>query len=271
MGLYQLTLLVLMVAVSPIGAMADSLKIGGSGADLGTMRQLGESYSRINPGTKVSVLPSMGSGGGINAVLDGAVDLAITTRPLKPEEHARGARERLYAITALVFIIAKNYGLESLDQKQVISIYDGRFRNWPNGLAVKPILRPRTDSDTAILRSAIPGMDDALAKAHQRRGIPVATTDQDSIEMISSLPGAIGTSTLALILGENRSVKVLKLGGVTATPASIKDGSYHLTKNMFFVTGSDPKPRVKDFLSFVFSKKGRAIMKKTGHHVVTEK
>lgn len=50
---------------APSAGLAETLKIGGTGGDLGTMRQLGEAFTAKHPGVTVEVLPSLGSGGGV--------------------------------------------------------------------------------------------------------------------------------------------------------------------------------------------------------------
>lgn len=68
----------------------DILKIGGAGSALGSMRLLADSFEKSHPGVKVQVLPSVGSPGGIKAVLDGVIGIGISGRPLAEEERKRG-------------------------------------------------------------------------------------------------------------------------------------------------------------------------------------
>ena len=61
----------LVVAITrgaPADASAETLKIGGTGAALATMKLLGAAAERSHPGTRVEVLPSLGGAGGIMAV-----------------------------------------------------------------------------------------------------------------------------------------------------------------------------------------------------------
>ena len=80
--------LVMTVAAS---AQTQELRISGTGAGLGTMQVLAQAYVKTAPGTKLVVLPSMGSGGGIKAVLAGAIQIGVSSRPLSDTETKAGA------------------------------------------------------------------------------------------------------------------------------------------------------------------------------------
>ncbi len=71
---------------------AATLKIGGTGAALGTMRLLADEFVRLHPDTSIVIPDSLGSGGGIKAVLAGALDIALSSRQLKSKEKNAGAK-----------------------------------------------------------------------------------------------------------------------------------------------------------------------------------
>ena len=85
----------LAASTAPSAAGAEMLKIGGTGGDLGTMRLLGSAFERIHGDVTVKVLPSLGSGGGIRAVQAGAIDIAVSSRPLNDKERKAGVRQLL--------------------------------------------------------------------------------------------------------------------------------------------------------------------------------
>ena len=114
-------------------AAAETLRIAGTGGDLGTMRQLGAAFSTSHPGTTVKVLPSLGSGGGVMAVLAGAIGLAITSRPPNEKERAGGARATAYAKSAFVFVTHPDNPETAVTSAQAIAIHAGRVRTWPDG------------------------------------------------------------------------------------------------------------------------------------------
>lgn len=68
-------------------------------------------------------------------------------------------------------------------------------------------------------------MKQALQAALARKGMIVALTDQDSANDMQRLPGALGTSSLALLLSENRPLVPLALHGVTPSVETIAHGT----------------------------------------------
>ncbi|MFA5916455.1 MAG: substrate-binding domain-containing protein, partial [Burkholderiales bacterium] len=82
------------LAMAAVGAYADSIKIGGTGTGLGTMKLMAREFNKSRPDAQLIVTPSLGSTGAIRAVLAGAVDIGISARPLTPEENRQGASAR---------------------------------------------------------------------------------------------------------------------------------------------------------------------------------
>lgn len=264
-------ILVLLIAsaILPTSSFAETLKLSGTGTDLGTMRLLADTFQKHFPATFIEIRPSIGSSGGIRAVISGMLDIGISSRPLNTEEREQGAKEWAYAKTPFVFAVDQKSSQTQLTFKEIIGIYDGSMSQWKDGTTVRLVLRPETETDTVLLKQYIPGMEPAMRKAYQRRGPPIATTDQDAADKIQKIAGAVGPSTLALILGENRPLKALALNGVAPTVENIGNGTYPMTKSLYLVTGTHPKAETQHFIDFIRSKEGAAILRRTGHLVLT--
>lgn len=265
---YILALLTASVALQSY-SFAATLKLGGTGADLGTMRLMAQAMQKRSPDTTVDIQPSIGSVGGINAVMAGALDIAISSRPLSDGERAQGAKEWAYAKTPFVFATHQQSHQTHLTSAEIIGIYDGTITKWHDGTTVRLILRPENETDTALLKKFIPNIEVAMEKAYLRRGPPIATTDQIAADSIQKIPGAVGPSTLALILGENRPLKALAINGVAPTVENIANGTYPMTKSLYLISGSNSKAEARRFIDFMRSKRGAAILRRTGHLVLT--
>lgn len=259
----------LLVLCGGASVRAEEIKIGGTGAALGSMHLLAEAYARGRPGAdiKITVLPSMGSGGGIKAVLAGAIQIGLSSRPLTAAELDAGAAEREYGRTPFVFATSTANQTRGLSTQQLVDIYAGQIDIWPDGTKMRLVMRPLGDSDSDLIKSLSPAMRAAQGAAEQRKGMQIAITDQDAANSIERIPGALGPSTLALILAEKRQLTALKLNGIAPSAASIADGSYPLQKRLWFVVGPQTPAAAHEFIAFVGSTAGRAILLQTGHWV----
>jgi phosphate transport system substrate-binding protein len=108
-------------------------------------------------------------------------------------------------------------------------------------------------------------MEQALKAAHQREGMSIGLTDEDTANMIESTQGAIGSSSTCLILAEKRSLKALSVRGVVPSPKSIADGSYPWFKSYYVVKKADASAAARLFAEFVTSARGQQIVAKLGH------
>ena len=192
--------LMLSAAVQP--AVAEStIRIGGTGIALAAMREIGTSLTAVEPGIAVDVLPSMGTPGGIKALAEGAIDIAVTARPLKPDERARGVSEAACMTTALVFA-SSHKDATGITRAQLPALYADASPKWPDGAPLKVILRSRSGSENPYLAAAVPNMGAAFEAAFKRPGVPVGSTDQDNAKLATEISGSFAVMTLLQIRGE---------------------------------------------------------------------
>ncbi len=248
-------------------AFGEELRIGGTGAALGTMRLLAEAFTARNPEIHVTTVPNLGSGGSIKAMLAGAIGLAVTSRPMTETERKAGAVETEYARTPFVFAVATKSRLTAVTTRELADIYAGTMVKWADGSTVRIVLRPRSDTDTDIVKSLSPELSAAVEMATKRPGVRVAVNDQDAADDLERIPGAIGPSSLALILSEKRALRALTLDGREPTTAASATGSYPVHKHLFFVTGATRSTEVEQFIAFVQSPAGREILVRNGQWV----
>ena len=134
----------------PATLPAQEVKIGGSGFGLGVVKILGEAFERSHPGTKVRVVPSLGSTGGIKALLHGSLDIAISGRAPDDAEQRAGAADIEIARTPFVFIVNGKLAVDGVTNAELENIYNGKTLYWPNGTRVRLVLRPQTFRNNAL-------------------------------------------------------------------------------------------------------------------------
>ena len=251
------------LSFGPLAAIADTIKIGGTGSALGTMKILADAYRVSHPDTQIVVVPALGSSGSIKAVAAGVLDIGLSGRPLKPAEREQNLAEREVARTPLVLASMRAHAGFTLSD--IARIYGGTLQAWPDGSPLRPILRPESDSETALLRAMSPEINRAMTIAYARPGVHIAITDQDSADAIEQIPGGLGTSTLALILSEQRTINALPLNGVAPSVAALMRGSYPYFKPLYLITPQNPSGPARAFAAFIQSRQGARILSDNGY------
>jgi phosphate transport system substrate-binding protein len=241
------------------------VRVGGAGSGLGGMKLLGKAFEASRPGTRVEVFASLGSSGGIKALLAGSLDLAVSGRALKPEELKGGASALQYATTPFVFATNQGVSKRDITSSELEKIYQGGMLKWPDGAQIRLVLRPESDTDTLIIKSISPLLREAAKTAASRRGMIYAVTDQDCDSALVTTPGAVGPSTLAEITTEKRAVNILSFNGVKPSVQALAQGKYPLAKPHYLVTRANSSAAAQAFLRFVESPRGRAILSRVGY------
>ena len=262
-----LGILAALCILSAPAAMAQEIKIGGTGNALGTMRLLGEAFSKQHPDMKVAVLSSLGSSGAIKAVPKGAIDIGLTSRALSDEERATGSVATEYARCPTVLAVSTISTVTAITREQIADIYTGKLATWPDGTPIRPVLRQPGDDNTKQLKSLSSAIAEAVEVAERREGLAFAVIDQEAADKIESIPGAMGVTSLALIQSEGRPLRALTLDGVEPTIENGASGDYPLVKRFFLITKPQASATVVQFMAFVGSPAGREILTKTGHWI----
>jgi phosphate transport system substrate-binding protein len=133
------------------------------------------------------------------------------------------------------------------------------------------VLRPESEIDTVILKQISPEMNEAVKTALSRRGMIMAMTNQESDDLVETITGSLGVSTLSQIISEKRSSKIISFNGVTPSVRTPADGTYPFVKPFYMVTPSMTSAPVQRFIDFVRSPTGRQILLENGHWVPEER
>jgi phosphate transport system substrate-binding protein len=245
-------------------AQGDMVRVGGSGSAVGGMRVLAELFNASGP-TRVTVASAVGSAGGIQALLRGDLDVAVTNRaPNEAELAQRALRAIEYARTPFVMAVSASLGITSLSTDQLAELF-APGATFANGQRARPVLRLTDQTDTDLMRSFSPKVAQAVEAAGQRRGMLSASTDVEAADLIYSTPGAFGPSTLALILAERRALTPLTIDGVAPTLENLASGRYLQMKRLLAIAPPMPVAKVAAFLSFLRTPAAQALMRNHGH------
>ncbi len=243
---------------------SETIRINGSGIALDMMRPLIAAYLRSNQNAHIEMGKPLGSSGATKALIAGALDMAVCSRGLNPEEAAQGVTQKKYGITPLVIATEKYVPKSGISTKELEDIFTGKLATWENGEKIRLVLRPQEDIDTKILRKLSSGMNSAIDTAHARTGMIMAITDPESYSAISRTPGGIGTTGMNSIISEKLNLKILSLNGIKPSLQTISNGTYPLTKEINFSITTKTPPAALKLINFIFSRQGRTIAEKSG-------
>lgn len=252
-------LVILMLLVALPAEAYEKMRCGGTGSGLELVRQLVNLYAKQHQRLDVQVVPSLGSTGGIKALQAGALDLAISARPVKPEE--QGVESIHLCRTPVAFAVHPASTASVIHSNDLVQFYGNVAQTWPNGGRVRLLLRPDADIDTKLLRSISPAVDHALSQARLRPGMIMAVTDHDNLKLLQTTPGAFGMATLAMVTAERAKVRLLAFNGVEPTLQNLMVGRYPLVRDYYLIAKTPASQPVQRLISFARSAKGAALLK----------
>jgi len=243
-------------------ATANTLRMGGSGAATMLLPDLFEAFEGSGA-VKLKVIPSLGSNGGLRALTEGVLDVAVSGRLLTEQERAAGLRTVLSIRTPFV-LVTSHPQPNGLRSSEIADLFKSLRPTWGDGSSIRIILRPKSDNDTATLGGTFPGMAAAIETARQRPDIPVAATDQDNADLAERVPSSLSASTLTQIIAERRALRVVAIDGVEPSLEALENGSYPYPKTLDFIMSPRTSPHAEAFIAFLRSSTGQAAMRSKG-------
>lgn len=255
--------ILILVTASPV--YAATVKIGGTGFGLEMIRILGDAYRKNHPEAVFVIPPSLGSSGGIKALMAGALDIAISSRPLKEHERAQSLQDVAFFETPFVLAADPQVDKKSISINELEKIYRGEIKSWPDGSRLRLVLRPKIEADTKMLIGLSPEMGAAVTAAHKKEGLILQVNDQDNALALTTTPGALGFASLCQILTERLKLNVLAFNNLTPSIAALADGSYPLSKTLYLVTTEQLSPQALNFLAFIVSDQAKEILSSYGN------
>lgn len=234
---------------SALPASAKELRIGGTGGMIEALRKLAPAFE-AETGIALTILPSLGSTGANNALMDGKLGLAVSGRDLRDKEKARGLQVSGHLRTPFGFVTSRP-GPDNLRKADIVGLYQAANPTWPDGMPLLFVPRPVDESDNELLAGFFAGMAGATAELRKRRYLSVAATDQDNADAAEKIKGSLVAATLVQMKAEGRNLRFVAIDGVQPTMQACLDGSYPYVKLLYLVAPAEPSGEAKAFLDFL--------------------
>ena len=219
-----------------------------------------------------------GSGTGIAALINGTTNICASSRPIKKDEVVQLEKKFGYkgleirvAMDGLAIYVHKSNPVKQLSMAQVKDIFTGKVTNWKHvGGNDKPILlysRENNSGTYEFFKEHVLNKQDFAASAQHMAGTAAL------INAVSKDMNAIGFGGAAYA----KNVKALPIAkdpsskAVTPTAATIHDGSYPISRFLYFYLNPKPAGSVKKFIDWVISPDGQRVVNEVGYYPIKRK
>jgi phosphate transport system substrate-binding protein len=261
-----------MSLAAPAIAQAGTVSIKGSDTMVVLGQRWAEEYMKKHPGTTIQVTGG-GSGTGISALINGTTDICESSRSMKDAEKKQladkvgGAQpvETTVAKDGLSVYVNDSNPISELTMDQLKQIFTGKVDNWKQvgGADAKiiPYSRENSSGTYVFFKEHVLQNADYTPRAQGMPGTAAV------VNAVVKEKFGIGYGGAAYAKG----IKVIKVKKDAASKAiepddvTIKNGTYPLSRPLFFYTRANPSADMKAFTDWVLSAEGQGIVTKVGY------
>jgi len=259
------------LSLAPSVASAGTIAIKGSDTMVVLGQRWAEEYMKKKPGTTIQVTGG-GSGTGISALINGTTDICEASRSMKDAEKAQlkektGAppEEITVAKDGLSVYVNDANPLTELTMDQLKGIFTGKVTNWKEiggpDAKIIPYSRENSSGTYVFFKEHVLQNADYTPRAQAMPGTAAV------VNAVVKEKFAIGYGGAAYAKG----IKIIKVKkdaaakAIAPSDATVKDGSYPLSRPLFFYLRSKPAGDIKSFIDWVLSPEGQGIVLKVGY------
>ncbi|HYK02325.1 MAG TPA: phosphate ABC transporter substrate-binding protein [Thermoanaerobaculia bacterium] len=246
------------------------LTIKGSDTMVILGQRLAEEYMKKNPGAVVQVNGG-GSGTGIAALINGTVDLAQSSRAMKDDEKQKAAKargseivEQAVALDGLAVFVHNTNPLQSLSIAQVRDIFQGKVKNWNQiGGPDAPVVLYGRESSSGTYDYF---REHVLAKGDFAPAVQTLQGTAAIINAVGRDKNGIGYGGIAYAK-DVRPLGISDEGKAAVAPseATVADGTYPLSRKLFFYHSQNAPERVTKFVQWTLTPEAQALVTRVGY------
>ena len=258
------------------GGGRNTVTIKGSDTMVILGQRFAEEYMRQNPNVVIQVNGG-GSGTGIAALINGTVDLAQSSRPMKAGEKENVEKRRNaelhetpVALDALAVFVNEANPVKELTIDQLAQIYTGKITNWNQvgGADAAIVLYGRENSSGTYEYFK----ENVLNKADFAPRTQTLAGTAAVINAVARDRNGIGYGGIAY--GEGvRAVAIKKDAGspaVEPTAENVANGTYPISRHLYLYWIESAGPQVKQFVDWATSAEGQKLVENVGYFPLSE-
>jgi len=265
MSIGQAFIIVLWMSLMAPLLHAQQLTISGSTTGYPMVSKAARIFMNDHNNLEITV-SSTGSSTGIQQLIHGQVDIAVSSRYLFEDELNQAAAKGIHLVP---FQVAHDYvipivhprsKIKDISQKQLQDIYSGAITNWQavggNDMDINVISRNANSGTYNLWDAKILSGKQLVATA------TMVESNFEMVEAVSRNPKAIGYISHGFL---NLYVKPLAINGIYGTKKHAIIGKYPLNRTIFFFTRGWPQGKALEFINFFLNPgKGQKIVKESG-------
>jgi len=255
---------------------AASIMIAGSDSEVNLVTRLAEEYMIVNPHVAIAVTGG-GSGVGISSLIDGGIDIANSSRPMKEAEEAdlkekqgQDTHAVRFAVDGVAVVVHQDNPVAELTVDQIGAIYRGEIANWSEvggeDLAITLYGRQSTSGTYVFF------MEKVVQADYSPEMRNLAGTS-DIVEAVTNDLGGIGYAAIGYATKDG--IKAVLVAADEASEAfdptileNVTSGDYPLTRPLYqFVIGK-PSGAILDFLLYEVSEAGQQLVLDEGFYPI---
>lgn len=221
--------------------------------------EIGKRFETLHPKVRVDVQTG-GSSRGVADTRQGLADIGMVSRAMKDEEKDLHAFP--VARDGVGVILHKENPVQALTDEQIITIYTGKVTNWKS---VGGKDAPITVVNKAEGRSTLEVfLHHFKLKNTDIKAQVVIGDNEQGVKTIAGNRNAIGyvsIGTAEYDESQGVPIKLLSMGGVTASTETVRNGTFPISRPLHIVTRTSPVGLTKDFIDYAQSKAVHDIIK----------
>ncbi len=239
--------------------LSGDLKIAGGTAHIPVVKEAAKRIMTLNPNIRITIAGG-GSGAGIKQVGEGLIDIGNSgRRPSSKEIGTYGLALHKWAIDGVAVVVNPANAVTALTKDQLGRIFSGEITNWKELGGNDRGINLYTRDESSGTRSVF--WKKALNKGDIALSANFVVSNGAMKTAVANDPSAIGYMSAGFV--DQRLTPVV-LDGVTPDAASIRNGSYKVARGLFSNTRGEASGLSRQFIDFLLSDQGQAIVKEKG-------
>jgi phosphate transport system substrate-binding protein len=261
----------------PSRQAAKTVTCKGSDTMVILVQRWAENYMKEKPGDIVQVTGG-GSGTGIAALINGGTDICQASRPMSDKERGqvkekfgKDAKEIPVALDGIAIYVHEQNPLNEISLPQLKDIYTGKIKNWKElggaDAQIVPYSRENNSGTYMYFKEHV------LAGVDFEVGVQTLPGTAAVVNAVSKDLRSMGYGGIAYAKG----IKALKVkkdamaAAITPSMETVTQGTYPISRKLYFYTVGDPSGMVKEFIDWTLGDHGQKICEDVGYYPLPKK